>query len=163
MKFFSRILFPLLVLALLAYAAYPYFSLWRLDRALIRNDTAVEAKLIDLAAIQAQVKDSVKKETDRMIGQGDDDVTRFFREGAETLTQQAVTRLVDRNWVRTRLRRDGQPGDHKPFPGLLNHVSHAFFERWDRFGVRLGELGDDPVHVQWRFEDWRWRVTAIYD
>ena len=163
MKFLSRIFFFSLILALLVYAAYPYFSLWRLDRALIRNDAAVEAELIDLAAIQTQVRDSVKKETDRMIGKGDDDVTRFFREGAKTLTRRAVTRLVDRNWVRTRLRRDGQPGDYKPFPSLLDHVSHAFFEGWDRFGVRLGELGDDPIHVQWRFEDWRWRVTAVYD
>ena len=163
MKRLFRILLPLLILALLAHIAYPYISLWRLDRALIQNDVATETALIDLATIQAQVRVSVKKETDRMIGKGDDDVTYFFREGAKALTKRAVTRLVDHGWVRTRLRRDGQPGNHQPFPSLLNHVSYAFFESWDRFNVRLGDLGDDPVYVQWQFQDWQWRVTAIYD
>ena len=163
MKFLFRLFLFLLIPTLLAYLAYPYVALWRLDRALVENDAAVEAALIDLAAVQAQVRTSVQKETDRVIGRGDDDVSRFFREGAGALTRRAVTRLVDRDWVRTRLRRDGQPGDHRPFPGLLRHVDYAFFERWDRFGVRLGALGDDPVYVQWQFEDWRWRVVGIYD
>ena len=163
MKFLFRAFFSLLILGVLAYAAYPYVSLWRLDRALVQNDAATEAALIDLAAIQAQVTASVKRETERVIGRGDDDVSRFFREGAGALANRAVTRLVDRNWVRTRLRRDGKPGEQRPFPSLLQHVDYAFFERWDRFNVRLGALGDDPVHVQWRFEDGVWRVVAMYD
>ena len=163
MKRFTKLLFSLLIPALLIYIAYPYVNLWRLDRALVGNDVAVESRLIDLTAIQGHVKASMKKETDRVIGKADDDVSRFFREGAKTLTDRAVAHMVDRAWVKTRLRRDGQPGEHKPFPSMLNHVRYAFFERWDLFSVRLGDLGDDPVHVHWRFKDWKWRVVAVYD
>ncbi|MGB0720841.1 MAG: DUF2939 domain-containing protein [Gammaproteobacteria bacterium] len=163
MKFFSRILLPLAVLAAVLFTAYPYVNLYRLDLALTSNDKTALTELVDLGAVRAEVKSRVKKETDRVIGKGDNDITRFFRESASTLTGSAVNAIVDMNWVKTHLRRDGQPGDKQPYPSLFDSLDYAFFDDWNRFLVRLGALNDDPVHLHWAFKDWKWRLVAVYD
>jgi hypothetical protein len=151
-----------LVLSLIAFAVWPYVNLYRLNRALIHDEKAALAHFIDLEAIQTQQKAELRREASRVMGKGQNDLSEFFREGARMITDTAVARLVDMNWVRTVLRRDGLPGDARPFPSLLDSVSYAFFEAYDRFVFRLGTLGDDPVHVEMRLKDGEWRVVAIY-
>ncbi|MGB0712488.1 MAG: DUF2939 domain-containing protein [Gammaproteobacteria bacterium] len=163
MKFLSRVLVPLAVLATVIFAAYPYVNVYRLDLALTTGDDKALAELVDLSSVRAEVKSRVKKETDRVIGKGDNDITRFFRESASTLTGSTVNAIVDMNWVKTHLRRDGKPGDQKPYPSIFDNLDYAFFDNWNRFLVRLGALNDDPVHLHWAFKDWKWRVVAVYD
>lgn len=151
-----------LVLSLIAFTIWPYVNLYRLNRALVHDEKAALAHFIDLEAIQAQQKAELQREASRVIGKGQDDLSAFFREGARMVTDRAVAHLVDMNWVRTMLRRDGLPGDARPFPSLLDSISYAFFEAYDRFVFRLGKLGDDPVHVEMRLEGGEWRVVGIY-
>jgi hypothetical protein len=162
MRAIFHALVTVLVLSLIAFAVWPYVNLYRLNRALVHDERAALAHFIDLEAIQAQQKAQLQQEASRVIGKGQDDLSAFFREGARMVTDTAVARLVDMNWVRTMLRRDGLPGDARPFPSLFESLTYAFFEAYDRFVFRLGRLGDDPVHVEMRLTDWEWRVTAIY-
>jgi hypothetical protein len=44
---------------------------------------------------------------------------------------------------------------------LLAGVTFAFFESYDTFLVRIGELGQGATHVRMKLEGQVWRVTDI--
>jgi hypothetical protein len=163
MRAIFNALVTMLVLGVIAFGVWPYVNLYRLDRALVNDHQLALEHLLDLQAIRAQRKDELKREASRVIGKGESDVSEFFREGVRRVTDAALDEIIDLDWVRTRLRRDGLPGDARPYPSLFNRLSYAFFESYDRFVFRLGELGSDPVHVEMALMDWEWRVVAIYD
>lgn len=163
MKLLVNLLVTALVLAGLAFAAFPYYTVYQLDAALVAGDRQALGQLVDMAAVRAQRKAELRRDTDRLIGEGKDDVSAFFREGARALTDSAVNNIIDQDWLRTRLRRDGKPGSAKPYPSLMSSLSYAFFDAWNGFLMRQGELGDDPVHIRMEFADWRWRVVAVHD
>lgn len=150
-----------ILLALCGFFVYPYVTLYQLDRALINNDRQALRELVDLDAVRDHRSALLRRDTERLIGQGRGDVADFFREGARLLTDKAVSDIVDLDWVRTQLRRDGRPGNRQPYPSLLGEVAHAFFESPDRFLIRLGAPEDDPTHIRLRWTDWHWRVVAI--
>ncbi len=52
----------LLILAALAYGVIPYYSLYRLDNALMINDTAQLNRYIDLGQVQGHYKQSLQIE-----------------------------------------------------------------------------------------------------
>ena len=159
----KNVFIVLAVLGLLGILSWPYVGLYQLDRALQSGQDAQLAKYVDLAAIRAGRAQALRKDADRLIGAGNDDVSAFFRESARALTSTAIDHIVDLEWVRTSLRRDGKPGDARPFPPLLGEVSYAFFDGPDRFLVRLGDLDDEPTHLLLALKDWRWTLVAIYD
>lgn len=163
MKFLVNLIVTLAVLAALAFGAYPYVAIFQLDQALSGKDSQTLGRLVNLQAIRDQRKQELQRDTNRLIGEGKDDVTAFFREGARMLTDTAVNQIIDEKWLRTRLRRDGQAGDVEPYPSLISSLNYAFFDSWNSFLMRQGELGDDPVHVKMAFADWKWRVVAVYD
>ncbi len=152
-----------LLLGLLAFIAWPYVHIYQLDQALLSNNANGLQQLVDLDAVREQRKQTAKRETDRLVGKGDGDVRQFFRDGLRALTGTAVDAIIDLDWVRTELRRDGKPARAKPVPSMLDSLSYAFFEGPDQFLIRLGDLGDDPVHVRMQLQDWRWRVVAVFD
>lgn len=158
-----NLLVSALLFGLLGFLAWPYVTVYQLDQALLGNDTSQLNKLVDINAVRLQRKQTAKRESDRLVGEGDGDVRQFFRDTLRSLTGSAVDAIIDMDWVRTELRRDGKPANARPVPSLLDSVSYAFFEAPDHFLIRLGELGDNPVHVRLALEDWRWRVVAVFD
>ncbi len=156
-----RFLFFLLFVAVLAYAGWPYVGLYRLDRALMANDHVLLDKLVDLNALKAQQKALVEQQVERSIGQQQGPIPGLVNSGARWLGDQSAA-VVDLDWVREQLRWR-RPTAPDAYPSVISDMTFAFFESPTRFLIRLGDLGQDPIHVRMRTEDWTWRVTEIYD
>ena len=156
-----RYLFLLLFVAILSYAGWPYVNLYRLDRALMQNDQAALQELVDLDALKAQHKSMLEQQVERSIGQQPGPISNLVRDGAlwyGTQTSAAIT--LDSVRQRLRLQRVSAPD---AYPSIITDTTFAFFEWPTRFLIRLGDLGEQPIHVRMTLEDWRWRVTGIYD
>lgn len=156
-----RILYTLLFLVLTAFVAWPYVDLFRLDRALMENNQEVLEAIVDLDAVRKAHKASLERQVNQTVGQGNA-VSDILRRGAKWLGENAVNTVIDLNWVREALRwrRDGPPD---AYPSIISETSFAFFESPSRFLVRIGDLGQHPIHVRMALEDWHWRVVGIYD
>ncbi len=152
---------PLLLL-LLAYVAWPYVTILRLDRALTNNDFDSLEYLVDLGAVQQAFKDRMEQGLQGTLGQDSGRMFDFIRGGISQLGGSAIEQLVTMEWVRAKLLSKSDPGPGGT-PSLLKPVSFAFFESYDRFLIRIGQLGADPVHVRLRLQDWDWRVVAVYE
>ena len=70
--------------------------------------------------------------------------------------------MIDMEWVRKTLlsRSVSDPAMGGSFMG---DIDFAMFESYDRFIVRIGELGASPLHVRMSLRDGNWRVTGIYE
>ncbi len=152
---------PLLLL-LLAYLAWPYVTILRLDRALASNDPTTLEHLVDLTAVQQEFKDRMDQGLRGAVGEGSNPMLEFMSGGIRQLGGSAIEQLVTMEWVRARLLSKSDQGPASA-PSLLNSISFALFESFDLFLIRIGQLGDNPVHARMRLQDWDWRVVAVYD
>ncbi len=156
-----RLIYFLMFLGVLAYLGYPYVNLYRLDRALMQNNQAALNELVDVGALRAQHKAKFEKQVQRSIGPQQGPISDLVRDGARWYGVQTADG-IDLDWVRQRLRR-GRASAPDAYPSIITDTTFAFFEWPTRFLIRLGDLGDNPIHVRMSLEDWRWRVTGIYD
>lgn len=151
-----RLLFPLLVLAL-AFAAWPYVTVWRLDRALAAGDPARLAGLVDLDAVRGEIRRKINKDSTSAIDRISDGFIDWLAQGIRRDGTDALDRLVTLEWVRERLLSKSPPGE-----GLLPAVSGGFFDGPLEFSFRLGTPGADPVFVRMGLGQLGWRVTALW-
>ncbi len=70
----------LVTVLLLAYLAWPYATLWRIDRALRNDDSAALAELVDLDAVRGAIKTKLNKDADSSIGDLSDSFIRWLQE-----------------------------------------------------------------------------------
>ena len=157
-----RYLAFLVVFTLVALLAWPYITVYRLDQALAAKDVAAMNRLVDLETVRAQVKQDFSKEVSNQVGSDGGRVIRWLKQGVKLVSDTAIDANVDIQWVINTINtRPGEPPT--PRPSFMGDISYAFFESYDTFLIRLGELGADPVHVQLNLqEDNTWRVVAIY-
>ena len=156
----KKFLILLFLLAVVLWGAYPYVQVYRLDRALQANDSTTLAALIDIAAVKEDQRTRLEQRANSAIGQGDDPISSMLRAGAKRLGESAIDTVIDIAWVRGQLA--GPDARKGQFPALLERVDYAFFDNWNRFMVRVGELGKNPLHFRLGFADWQWRVVAVY-
>jgi hypothetical protein len=149
-----------LILCLMAYVAWPYYYVWRLDQAAIVDDRAALQRLVDLGAVREQMKRRVNKEVEGTVGDVSNAFVDWLQDGIRRLGSGAVDRLVTLEWVREQLLSKTRPYER---PGFVDQISYAFFERPDGFLIRIGKLGEDPVHVRLSLVGASWRVTALYN
>jgi hypothetical protein len=144
---------------LLAFLAWPYVTLWQIDRAARSDDVAALSELVDLDAIRGEIKKKLNKETDSAIGDLSDSFIRWLQEGIQTLGSDAVERLVPLHWVRERLfvYNLGDGGE-----GFLGQITYAFYDAPDGFAVRIGPTADTPTRLRLTLDDLRWRISAVY-
>ncbi|MCP5140946.1 MAG: DUF2939 domain-containing protein [Gammaproteobacteria bacterium] len=152
----KKLLFTLILLAALAWIAYPYLHVYRLGMALKDNDRAAIAELVDVDAVRNDQRTRMEQRANQAIGKGDDPISKLLRDGASILGAAAIDTTVDQTWVRKQLTDGGK------LPDMITRVDYAFFDAWNSFVVRVGELGDNPLHFRMAFADWRWRVVALY-
>jgi hypothetical protein len=157
MKYFL----PIIFLAILVYVVYPYVDLFRLDRALMADDQSELNALIDLPSVKAARKESIESQV-RGATEGAGMMSKPLQEGARSMSGAAVEAMIDMNWVRDTLRWR-RSGHSDTYPSIISNMSYAFFESPVKFLIRIGDLGQHPVHVRMTLKDWKWRVTAIYD
>lgn len=156
MKTFVFVLFALLI----TYIASPYYQIWRLDQAVMRNDQTALAELVDLEAVREQIKRRLNKEENSAVGDVSNAFIAWIQDGIARLGSEAVEQLVTLDWVRDQLLSKNPDGAQS---GFIDQIDYAFFERPDAFIVRIGHLGDEPVHIRLSVQDMSWRVTALYN
>ncbi len=157
-----RFIFSLLLVAALAYGAWPYLHVYRLDTAVAENDTGTIRSLADLESIQrhrtAQLEWHLENRIDNTVGQ-EGTLSDMLKRGARWVQERGGPEAIDPAWVRQRL----LEARTNELSGLLQSIDFAFFEGPNRFLVRIGQLGEGPTHLRFERRDWRWYLTAIYD
>jgi hypothetical protein len=155
-----KTIIAILVLFLAAYVAWPYYYVWRLDQAVILNDRAELTLLVDIEAVRDQIKRRLNKEVDSSVGEVSNAFVDWLQSGIQRMGSEAVERMVTLDWVRDQLLSKAGPGHP---PGFMDQISHAFFYRPDGFLVRIGGLGEEPVHFHMSLQGVTWRMTALYN
>ena len=150
----------LLVVGVLGYIAWPYYTVYRLDRALVENDEQELKKRIDLDAIRLQFKQKLDRQIEGVAEGYDNPILKFLRGGVKELGSTSME-AIDYEWLRETIRTAQISRRARPHP-LLGRFSFAFFESPGRFLIRAGELGENPVHLYMTFQPWQWRVTALF-
>ena len=145
------------VLLFLTYLSWPYFYVYRIDRALAGGDRVTLAKLVDLHAVRNELRRSMEQGVTNTLGKEPGNVLGWIKDQVSGLGGQAIDELVDLQWVQATLK------EAYPTETFRAGIDHAFFESWDEFVIRLGELGDNPVHVRLSLTNGNWRITGIYE
>lgn len=160
----ARFLVPLILLVIVGYGLWPYYSLFRLDSALATTETSRLTPLIDLAAIRAHYEDRIGDSVGGLVPQGDTDTDKvlgWIASSIEQLGSVALDQTITPGWVHDTLRNAVRRASGAPDASLINAVDFAFFEAWDQFVIRLGKLGADPTFIVMTLEQGEWRVTDI--
>jgi len=152
-----RYLFSIILFLGLTFGLWPYYHLYRLDRALVQNDQSALQVLVDLEAIRAARKLHPKPIKD-LRGS----VTQTLNHVTNVLTGTDGDNSINLEWVRETLRPVPARPDES-YPSILHYTTCAFFENFRQFVARIRDLGDNPIHVRWTLRDWLWQVSAIYD
>ena len=157
-----RILGYLTLFALIAFGAWPYYEVFRLDEALGKDDLGTLEELIDVSAIRHNYKDRLEsglgiQPDPRDAGSALAWLQQNLRRSGDTALEQVITL----EWARDTLRESAARATDKRPPYFMAAVTFAFFESYDSFIVRLGELGRGATHVRMELRDKAWRVTDI--
>jgi hypothetical protein len=159
-----RLLGYLFLIALAVFGVWPYYHLYRLDDALGRNDTATLGQLVDLGTIRANYKERLTSNLGIPAQPGAGDPANplvWLQENLQRLGDSALEQTITLEWVAETLRAAAASATDKRPAYFLAGVDFAFFESYDSFIVRLGELGRNATHVRLRLEATTWRVTDI--
>jgi hypothetical protein len=152
----------LLLFALLAFGIWPYYTVFRLDDALGQDDTTKLASLTDLDAIRANYRSRVEAGADALLPAGDpDSAMGWIRQNLERLGDSALQQAITVPWVRDTLRDAATRATGQSPPYLIAAIDFAFFESYDRFVIRIGELGRGATHVRLGLEGTEWKITDI--
>jgi hypothetical protein len=154
-----RFLLSLLLLAALVYGGWPYYEYYQLDQAVTGTDEQALQGRVDLDRVRTAHLNAEEKRLKRQLP-GESPIAAMARDGARWLNQ-AGTQEVSLAWVRDCLRGGPAAPGQRP-ASLSERTDFAFFEGPTRFVARLGGLDEDPSFVVLSFQDWRWRVSAIY-
>ncbi|MGE5154478.1 MAG: DUF2939 domain-containing protein [Bdellovibrio bacteriovorus] len=150
----ARLLIPVAVLLL--YLAWPYATLWRLDRALARDQPGALAPLVDLEAVRNEIRHRLNKDSASAIGPVSDDFVDWLEQAIRRNGSGAVDQQVTLEWLRERLLSQSPPGQ-----GLTGSLSRAVFDDPLHFSLRLGAPSGSHVNVRLSFQGTGWRVTAL--
>lgn len=150
-----KILSGLIFLAIVAFLGWPYYHLYQLNTAVTSNNHAAFEKLIDIDAVRKVQKENRDWKINNTGGMEGNVIADTIREGVKALGNTVADTTIDTNWMLARL--------HKTPGSLWEQLTFAFFESPNCFIVRLGKLGQEPIHVQMTMQGWYWRVTGIYE
>jgi hypothetical protein len=157
-----RYLVYLVLFALIVFGVWPYYTVFRLDGALSQEDTTELARLVDLPAIRANYKTRVTAGADQLLPSADpNSALSFIRQNLERLGDAALDQAITVPWVRETLREAVTRASNQSPPYLLGGIDFAFFESFDRFLIRIGDLGRAPTHVRLSLEGTEWKITDI--
>jgi hypothetical protein len=148
------------IILLLAFLAWPFATIYRLDKALQENDYQAIDQMVDIGSIQRQIKQKMNKEVESTIGDVSNSFVEWLQNGIQELGNDAIENMVNQDWAIAQLRShnaDTHVG------GFIDHLSYAFFDGPDSLLLRIGELDDNPVHARLTLQEMQWRITAIYN
>lgn len=167
MRFFGY----LVLFALLGYALWPYYTVYQLDGAIKQPGTAALGELVDLAALRANYKQRLAADTKAILPLDTldaldalDENSGFMgliRQNVERLGDSALNQIVTLDLVHDTLRKAVTKATGQSPPYLMAGISFAFFESYNRFLIRIGDLGDNPMHVRLSLIGTEWKITDI--
>ncbi|WP_058556038.1 DUF2939 domain-containing protein [Thiohalocapsa sp. ML1] len=158
-----RILGYLVLLALLGYGMWPYYSLFQLDDAVREADPQAIAPFVDLPAIQASYATRLAPGLpvfEPRDAPGADQVIVWLNTNLPRLGDAAIEQAITLEWVRDTLREAAERTTESRPALLIDGVDFAFFESWNRFVVRIGPLGAD-AHLVLGLDWPQWRVVDL--
>ncbi len=155
-----RLLRYLVLFALVAFVAWPYYHVYRLDDALGKGDLQVLGQLLDIPAIRRNHKERVENGSALHPPSATDNTLASLQQNLRHLDDTALEQAITL-WVRDTLREATTRATDKRPPYLMAAITFAFFESYDRFLIRLGELGKNATHIRMTLQDKRWQVTDI--
>ncbi|MBV5272235.1 MAG: DUF2939 domain-containing protein [Lamprocystis purpurea] len=152
----------LLLFALIAFGVWPYYTVFKLDSALSQEDTTELAALVDLPAIRANYKARIGAGADQLLPSGDANTAMaWIRQNLERLGDSALDQAITLPWVQETLRKAVTDATNQTPPYLLGGIDFAFFESYNRFLIRIGELGQGATNVRLTLEGFDWKITDI--
>ena len=80
----KTLLFAFIIL-LLAFLAWPFTAIYRLDQALVANDRQAVAHLVDIESIQQQIKRKMNKNVESTIGDVSNSFVEWLQNGVQRL------------------------------------------------------------------------------
>ena len=155
-----RILGYLVLFGLVAFVSWPYYQVFRLDDALGKDDMRTLEQLVDVPAIRRNYK--ARLEGGLVLQPGDpSSALAWLQQNLQRIGDAALEQTITLEWSRDTLKEAAAHATERQPPYFMAAVSFAFFESYDSFIIRLGELGRNATHVRMRLEDRTWRVTDI--
>ncbi|MET0009138.1 MAG: DUF2939 domain-containing protein [Candidatus Thiodiazotropha sp. 6PLUC9] len=149
-----------IILIFAAFLIWPYSAVYRLEQALVEDDHQTLSEMIDVEAVREQIKRKLNKNVESNIGDVSNGFIDWLQSGIQRLGANAVEEMVDLNWVIRQLRSHNRTTDQG---GIYDQLTYAFFDGPDRLLLRIGELGEKPVHVHLSLQGSNWRITAVYN
>ena len=117
---------------------------------------------MDLPAIRANYKQRLASGADAMFPSADpDSVMNWIRQNVERLGESALEQAITLDWVRDTLRNAVTQATGQTPPYLLAGIDFAFFESYNRFLIRIGDLGQGATHVRLSLVGSEWKITDI--
>jgi len=158
-----RLLRYLLLFALVAFIVWPYYHVYRLDNALGLNDMRTLEQLLDIPAIRRNYKERLEGglSLPQPHPQDTDNPLAWLQQNLWRLGDAALEQAITLLWARDTLKEAAaQATDRRP-PYFMAAITFAFFESYDRFLIRLGDLGKNATHVRMTLQDKTWQITDI--
>ncbi|PQJ97426.1 hypothetical protein CXB77_01845 [Chromatium okenii] len=159
-----RIFGYLVLLAIIGYGIWPYYTVYQLDKAIVQPSTAPLAELLDLPAIRANYKQRVTAGVKDVLPGNTSDphgVMTWIGENLTRLGDAALDQVITPEWAQRTLR-DAINEATKQTPAyLLAAMDFAFFESHNRFLIRIGDLGQGATHIRLSFIGGKWKITDI--
>lgn len=163
-----RRLFLLLLILIAAYVAYPYWTLYRLEQALLTDSTESLEKIVDFPAIRAGLKGQVEggmlAKTDELAKKRPvlGDIGRALTEAfGPSIVGGTVDNLVTPETV---LKNPTVVEHRKKDEGFEDFVHYAFFSGPTTFKIELKDPDDASLPTITSFmslDGFRWRVTKV--
>jgi hypothetical protein len=85
----------------------------------------------------------------------------WLRQNLDRLGTSALDQAITVSWVQNTLREAVIRATNQSPPYLLAGIDFAFFESYDRFLIRIGELGKGATHVRLSLEGTQWKITDV--
>lgn len=156
--------FSLLLAALLAFVAWPYYRIYQIDDALGYDDPELLAPLVDLEAVRAGTLGQLDSSMQAATGRPEEgSVLGWVQDSLRDLGSDAVDQMIDLAWVQAALQRAARQAIDEPPYYFMRGIDYAFFDGYDSFLIRLGEIGRNPTHVRLQLRAGNWRITGIYN
>jgi len=157
-----RLLGSLFLILIVVFGVWPYYHLYRLDNALGKDDMGSLAQLIDVEAVRANYKRRLALGLRTQVQpQHPGSALHWLQQNIQRLGEAGLEQTITLEWSRDSLKEAAAAATDKRPAYFLAGVDFAFFESWNSFIVRLGELGAGASHVRMRMEGTEWRVTDI--
>ena len=156
--------FSLLLAALLAFMAWPFYRIYQIDDVLGYDDPEALAPLVDLEAVRSGTMSQLNSSMQAATGRPEEgSVMDWVQDNLRDLGGDAVDRMIDLAWVHAALQRAARQAIDEPPYYFMRGIDYAFFDSYDSFLIRLGEIDRNPTHVRLKLRAGNWRITGIYN